>query len=320
MKYLFSQDLPLVQSRLVAGHECWSNGGMIQCPRCGIQVSELNSVDPDLRLKLQARGEGEIPPEVCSGCLGDLQKAVANTSGGVLMAIEKAKEQHRLQLWKSRVNLIKAGRLYMNRKMFSEAVSNYEKYLKILAMVFQLKKDEKLSPEIFKQHARTQELTVVVSVYWDLVRIYDSSNRYSDKQNEAARQLSRFIRYTPIYPDIMKKAESFQRSARNKNLIKQFIKMSGEEKGRCFIATAVYGDPSHPQVLVLRSFRDNVLRTSKWGRSTIGGYYRWSPKILKLIQNSSWILKPCRLLLDHIVVPIAHERLARKKIDLDHMK
>ncbi|UQB41361.1 cold shock domain-containing protein [Thiomicrospira microaerophila] len=47
----------------------------------------------------------------------------------------------------------------------------------------------------------------------------------------------------------------------------------------CFIATAVYKDYSHPQVLVLRNFRDGCLKKYAWGRSFIAFYYKKSPAI-----------------------------------------
>ncbi|MFZ4405491.1 MAG: hypothetical protein ACOYOK_15445, partial [Pseudobdellovibrionaceae bacterium] len=66
---------------------------MIECPRCGIQVAELQSVDPELISKMQSLGKEVPPPQVCGGCSADLKKSLALTSGGVLMAQEKAKEQ-----------------------------------------------------------------------------------------------------------------------------------------------------------------------------------------------------------------------------------
>jgi hypothetical protein len=115
-----------------------------------------------------------------------------------LFAQEKAKEQHRLQLWKSRVGLIKRARALMSRKMYNEAAVGYEKYIRILEIVFNCKKGEPLTPTNFKDSARTSELTVVTSVYWDLLRIYDSSDKYLERQQIAARQLAVFVQFTPI--------------------------------------------------------------------------------------------------------------------------
>ena len=37
----------------------------------------------------------------------------------------------------------------------------------------------------------------------------------------------------------------------------------------CYIATMVYGDYDHPQVMVLRDFRDNYLDKRSWGKQFI---------------------------------------------------
>lgn len=264
---------------------------MIQCPRCGIQVTELHPVDPELISKLQAAGESNLPPQVCAGCISDLKRTVATSSGGVLMQQERAREQHRLQLWKSRVMLIKKARLCMSQKLYSEAAISYEKYLKILDIVFEVKKGERLKPEAFKESARTTELTVVASVYWDLMRIYDTHERYQDRMTNAAKQLAQFIQFTPIYPDIIRKAESFQKTAKNPQIVKQFLKMSDKERPRCFIATAAFEGPQAHEVMQLRIFRDTRLRGTKLGRRFIANYYRYSPHIACLLDKHPW-LKP----------------------------
>lgn len=264
---------------------------MVQCPRCGIQVTELHMVDADLMGRLQAAGDTSVPPQVCAGCSSDLKRTVANTSGGVLMAQERAKEQHRLTLWKSRVMLIKKARQSMTQKLYSEAAMSYEKYLKILDIVFEVKKGERLRPEVFKESARTTELTVVASVYWDLLRIYDTSEKYADRMSNSAKQLALFIQFTPIYPDIIRKAESFQKTAKNPQIVKQFLKLANKERPRCFIATAAFENPNAMEVQDLRVFRDLTLKKSRWGRRFILAYYKISPPLACLLDKHSW-LKP----------------------------
>ncbi|MFO7735497.1 MAG: CFI-box-CTERM domain-containing protein, partial [bacterium] len=49
----------------------------------------------------------------------------------------------------------------------------------------------------------------------------------------------------------------------------------GSEDGEyCFIATAVYGDYSHRNVIILRNFRDKVLKNIPGGRKLISFYYK----------------------------------------------
>ena len=68
---------------------------MISCPRCGLSVTELHVPEGDLKMRVEATGE-QLPGQICAGCISDLKKFVATSSGGVLMAQERAKEQHRI--------------------------------------------------------------------------------------------------------------------------------------------------------------------------------------------------------------------------------
>ncbi len=55
--------------------------------------------------------------------------------------------------------------------------------------------------------------------------------------------------------------------------------------GHCFVATAAYGNYDHPQVRILRAFRDQVLLKSTGGRHFVDLYYRASPPL------AAWIVK-----------------------------
>jgi hypothetical protein len=263
------------------------------CPKCGNPAPHLVPVDAALMAKLQEAGAGAVPAQVCESCHAALAGGMAR--GGMLMAREKAKEQKRLMLWKSRVNLIKKARQCMNEKMFSDAAVAYEKYLKVLEVVFECKSGE-LSPEHFKDSARTQELTVVASAYWDLLRIYDTSDRYGERQLQTAKKLSQFLRFTPIYPDILRKAEIFVKTAKHPEAIRSFLKMSSENKGRCFIATAAFGYES-PEVQILTRWRDQVLLQHSVGRLFVNFYYVASPRIAFVLDRTPWLKRPVRAVL-----------------------
>ncbi|WP_413585733.1 CFI-box-CTERM domain-containing protein [Bdellovibrio sp. HCB274] len=273
---------------------------MIQCPRCGIQVTELHPIEGDLAAKLQQAGEANLPPEVCAGCISDLRRTAATSSGGVLMAQERAREQHRMALWKSRVQLIKQARNSMGQKLYADAAIAYEKYLKILDIVFEVKKGEILRPEAFKESARHTELTVVASVYWDLMRIYDTHDRYHERMQKSAKQLAMFVQFTPIYPDIIKKAESFVRTAKNPNIVKNFLKLADKERPRCFIATSAFG-PQAYEVQTLRNFRDQNLKESFLGRKFVYFYYRISPSIACSLDKHSWLKPAVRAVLRTLI-------------------
>lgn len=268
------------------------------CPRCGNPSEEFQSLDAAIMAKIKEGGNNEVlPATVCANCFKEVAGGIAR--GGVLMAREKAKEQKKLMLWKSRVNLIKKARQCMQEKSFSDAAVNYEKYLKVLEVVFDSKPGD-LSPEQFKDNAKTQELTIVASVYWDLLRIYDTSPKYGDRQANAAKKLSQFLRFTPIFPDIIRKAEVFQKTAKNPSVIKSFLKGAAAERGRCFIATAAFEYHS-PEVEALTQFRDQVLAKSILGRAFISAYYFTSPPVARFLDKQSFLKTFIRALLRKIV-------------------
>ena len=191
----------------------------------------------------------------------------------------------------------------MTNKMFSDAAVTYEKYIKILEVVFDSKPGE-LTPEMFKEAARTQELTVVALVYWDLLRIYDTSEKYGERMNRASQKLALFLRFTPIYPDIIRKAEVFQRSAKNPAAIRDFLKAAGADKGRCFIATSAFESPFALPVLQLSNFRDQSLARTAVGRLFIASYYRLSPPIAAILDRYPKLKPPIRLILQEIAARV----------------
>lgn len=66
----------------------------------------------------------------------------------------------------------------------------------------------------------------------------------------------------------------------------------------CYIATMAYGDYNHPQVLILRNFRDSYLEKREWGRIFIKYYYHYSPKLVEKLKNHVHINRIIRKGLD----------------------
>jgi len=264
---------------------------MSNCPRCGSPADILQNLAPDIQAQLAKRSGENVPGQICMTCYRGLTTGDVPAIGGgkrvgsALMQAEKAKEQRKLMLWKSRVNLIKKARALMSDRAFSEAAVAYEKYLKVLEVVFDSKPGE-LNPEQFKDSARTQELTVVASVYWDLMRIYDTSEKYGERQALAARKLSQFLKFTPIYPDVLKRAESFAKTAKNPTVIRGFLKSASETKGRCFVATSAFASSEAPEVLQLRAWRDEVLAKTIAGQALIVFYESFSPPFARWLDRN----------------------------------
>ena len=66
---------------------------------------------------------------------------------------------------------------------------------------------------------------------------------------------------------------------------KSLIQKTETRNSGCYIATMVYGDYDHPQVIILKQFRDEVLDKSVVGKSFIKIYYHYSPKLVEKLKN-----------------------------------
>ncbi|HMN69357.1 MAG TPA: hypothetical protein PKC28_12520 [Bdellovibrionales bacterium] len=273
------------------------------CPRCRTLTDTLVPVDAGVRLALTNSGEtGHIADAVCPSCFEQITGAV---SQGLKLRMERdVREKNKMMMWKNRVHLIKNARNLMAQKSYSEAAVQYEKYLRVLEVVYNLKKGE-LSPAVFNNSSRSKELTVVASVYWDLLRIYDTHPRYADRMSHAGSRLAQFLPFSPIYPDIVKKAEQFARGAKNQAGMREFLKLVKSSRGPCFIADAAFAEnPYAVELHVLRRFRDESLRLSPTGRRLIWAYYRLSPPVARWIGRSQLKSRVARWALTKIARPI----------------
>lgn len=69
----------------------------------------------------------------------------------------------------------------------------------------------------------------------------------------------------------------------------------------CFVATAVYGDSNHPDVVSLRRFRDTYLSSSHIGRLTIDLYYVFGPKLASFFRQRKILLIGLRYILSSAI-------------------
>lgn len=72
----------------------------------------------------------------------------------------------------------------------------------------------------------------------------------------------------------------------------------------CYIATMVYGYYEHPQVIILRNWRDNTLKKSWYGRTFIKIYYAFSPTFVRVFKNCKYVNNSIRNLLDKFITQI----------------
>jgi hypothetical protein len=76
--------------------------------------------------------------------------------------------------------------------------------------------------------------------------------------------------------------------------------------GGCFIATAAYGSYLHPQVQLLRDFRDEYLLSNAPGRAFVALYYRLSPPVADVIAHHEPLRWLSRLLLTPLIFSVTH--------------
>lgn len=90
------------------------------------------------------------------------------------------------------------------------------------------------------------------------------------------------------------------------NLVDETINLSKKNTKNndgdfCYIATMAYGNYDHPQVLELRTFRDEFLSKSYWGRNFIKLYYKYSPLLVEKLKDKTKTNDIIRTLLDHFI-------------------
>lgn len=216
-----------------------------------------------------------------------------------LSLIEKAELDRKSKMWDMRMAFIQRGHRAMQVKQYGEAAISYEKYIRILELVFNVTPGS-LTPEVFKESSRTSEMSILAGAYWDLIRIYDTSPQYGDRQAKCAAQLAKFAPVTPIYNEIVKQAQEFSKNARHPERVKIFLAAVGKSS-RCFIASSAYQSPNHSDVMILRNYRDSVLKQSFLGRKFIYFYYRYSPKVACILDQHEYLKAPTRWALKLVI-------------------
>ena len=85
-----------------------------------------------------------------------------------------------------------------------------------------------------------------------------------------------------------------------------YLQKEQEEKVKkqnefCYIATMVYEDYDHPNVILLRKFRDNYLDKFHLGRKFIKIYYKISPSLVNYAKNNFFLKNLFKFIVDKIV-------------------
>ena len=100
------------------------------------------------------------------------------------------------------------------------------------------------------------------------------------------------------------KNETRNRYQTNLSTLTRMYNQSNSGGGGCYIATMVYGSYEHPQVMILREFRDNFLSKYLIGRCFIKFYYKYSPSWVETMKNMKTVNLFIRFLLNKIILII----------------
>ena len=84
----------------------------------------------------------------------------------------------------------------------------------------------------------------------------------------------------------------------------QIKALAGGGAGGCFVASAAYGSKSHPVVILLTRFRDQVLGESSLGRAFIKLYYLYSPALADLVSLFSHLGVVIQVVLFFLAIPV----------------
>jgi len=98
------------------------------------------------------------------------------------------------------------------------------------------------------------------------------------------------------YIDENKKGRKYQANVNIRNQLENYYKFTVRKRQEfdpmykppldmCFIATATYSNLDHPNVVLLRGFRDEYLQKTRIGSLFIQLYYSFSPPLAKIIEK-----------------------------------
>jgi hypothetical protein len=177
------------------------------------------------------------------------------------------------EAYQKRLSHLKRAQEYSRADEIPKAVQHYNIYLNSLANWYSVK-EEKLHPKLFDKDKDITELLLISHAYWDLSRAYDRSPKLL---NEASRCLDQFVRFSTGYKFQHVNAQMCKKflkknQAYNEKLFKRaYERIEIKSKG-CFVATECYGD-LHPNTVLLRSYKWNVLAKSELGKRFVSAYY-----------------------------------------------
>ncbi len=252
------------------------------CPQCGVSTTLLHPIEEGLRLRLEKEGTPILFAAVCTSCFKILSKKL---SSATLMQAERTiQSNHKKNLWQHRLALIKQAHVFIGRKEHSEAAVCFEKYFKILQLVYE-KDFTELDATMFGDNPK--EVTVMCSSLWALVEIYDLHAQYKERQEACAKKVGELMPYTNLFANLAKNAAIKARQGNNPAAYRKLLQAANIKTGNCFIASIAFEDRNDPTLVILRQFRSQVLIRTSAGKNCVRAYYRYSPALANRLQHFS---------------------------------
>ncbi|WP_428070559.1 phospholipase D-like domain-containing protein [Chryseobacterium gambrini] len=87
-----------------------------------------------------------------------------------------------------------------------------------------------------------------------------------------------------------------------KRILYQQEQKRKKEEQQCYIATMVYQDINHPNIIVLRNFRDSNLKKNILGRLFIKYYYKYSPKFVDTFRDNKKVNSLFKYIIEEIIL------------------
>lgn len=200
----------------------------------------------------------------------------------------RAKEEHKRELFKKRLEMARAGVTAYEAGQMGEALKYFMWYLKILEE-FKGVKPGGISPSHFDRKTELPEMIMISGMFWDLAKIYDRKRapKKADKR-EYKTYLDKYVLFSRGMPHQTLSAEALRKyvildKAIHKSEFNAAYKSLSNEK--CFVATSLADHTMEETPLLLRDFRDQVLRKLSVGRFFILWYYRQGPGIARFLDK-----------------------------------
>ena len=218
----------------------------------------------------------------------------------------RAKEEHKRELFKKRLEMARAGVTAYEAGQMGEALKYFHWYMKILEE-FKGVKPGAISTSHFDKKTELPEMIMLSGMFWDLAKIYDRKRvpKKADKR-EYKTYLDKYVLFSRGMPHQTLSAEALRKyvildKAVHKSEFSSAYKSLSNEK--CFVATSLVDHTLEETPLLLKDFRDQILRKFGLGRIFIRWYYKNGPAIARALdQKPEWTRKAAARALDFFAV------------------